>query len=54
MISDYFMESGAFLNQKPEKHLILFRPHPQPPSKRIRYGQAYADVTTNIFWIKFP
>ena len=50
MISDYFLLSGAFLNQKPNKYLIPFPPppppppHPPPPTNRV-YWQAYADVT---------
>ena len=50
MISDYFLESGAFLNQKQKKHLFLFPPHPAPLKEgtvragvRCRHNQYFPD-----------
>ena len=42
MISDYVSSGGAFLNQKPNKHLIPSPPPPPPPlpSKSVRWGCA--------------
>ena len=39
MISDYFLSSGAFLNQNPQKHLIPFPPSPHPPPPQRVYGR---------------
>ena len=47
MISDYFLLSGAFLNQKPNKYLIPFPPPLPPPQPPATHQQS---VLAGVRW----